>query len=82
MWIAESWRYSVKSMACERLEVAEVADGGIVGDRVVHVSGAAGRMITSRTHPRLLGLRGTMGPDCEPLIDHRPWSSEESIRAG
>lgn len=81
MWIAEIWRYPVKSMAGERLEVAEVADGGIVGDRVVHVSGAAGRMITSRTHPRLLGLRGTMGPDGEPLIDHRPWSSEESVAA-
>jgi len=81
MWIAELWRYPVKSMGGERLEVAPVTDGGIEGDRVVHVSGPGGRIITSRTHPRLLGLRGTLGPDGEPLIDHRPWRSKESAAA-
>ena len=81
MWIAELWRYPVKSMGGERLEVAPVTDGGIEGDRVVHVSGPGGRIITSRTHPRLLGLRGTLGPDGEPLIDHRAWRSKESAAA-
>lgn len=81
MWIAELWRYPVKSMGGERLEVAQVTDGGIEGDRVVHVSGPGGRIITSRTHPRLLGLRGTLRPDGEPLIDRRPWRSKESAAA-
>ena len=57
MRVAELWRYPVKSMAGERLDTVEVTRGGIVGDRVVHVEGPGGRVITSRTHPRLLGLR-------------------------
>ncbi|MEX2221759.1 MAG: MOSC N-terminal beta barrel domain-containing protein [Candidatus Rokuibacteriota bacterium] len=78
MWIAELWRYPVKSMAGERLESAELTDAGIGGDRVVHVAGPGGRVITSRTHPRLLGLHGSLGPDGGPLIDGRPWRSTES----
>src|SRR5262249_32824951 len=75
--IAELWRYPVKSMAGERLEAADVTPEGIVGDRIVHVSGPSGRVITSRTHPRLLGLRGTLGPDGEPRGDGRPWDPPE-----
>ncbi|MBK9969932.1 MAG: MOSC N-terminal beta barrel domain-containing protein [Acidimicrobiaceae bacterium] len=33
------WRYPVKTLAGERLDVAEVTTNGIVGDRVVHVRG-------------------------------------------
>jgi len=68
-------------MAGERLETAEVRPEGIVGDRIVHVSGPGGRVITSRTHPRLLGLRGALGPDGEPQVDGRPWDSPESALA-
>jgi len=81
MWIAELWRYPVKSMAGERLETAEVSGGGLVGDRVVHVAGPGGRVITSRTHPRLLGLRGSLDPDGEPLVNGRPWGARESADA-
>ncbi|HKW95787.1 MAG TPA: MOSC N-terminal beta barrel domain-containing protein [Methylomirabilota bacterium] len=81
MWIAELWRYPVKSMAGERLEAADVTLKGIVGDRIVHVSGPGGRIITSRTHPRLLALRGSLGPDGEPQVDGRPWDSRESTLA-
>ncbi len=77
MWIAELWRFPVKSMAGERLDWAEVTTDGIVGDRIVHVSGPGGRIITSRTHPRLLGLHGSLGPDGEPQVDGRPWGSPE-----
>ena len=77
MRIQELWRYPVKSMAGERIESAEVTDTGIVGDRMVLVAGPGGRIITSRTHPRLLGLRGTLGPDGEPLVNGRPWSDRE-----
>ena len=81
MHVAEIWRYPVKSMAGERLERAQIGTDGIRGDRVVHVSGAGGRVITSRTHPRLLGLRGALGADGEPLVDGRPWTAAESAAA-
>jgi uncharacterized protein YcbX len=81
MRIAELWRYPVKSMAGERLEAIDVGPGGFAGDRVVYVVDAGGRVVPSRTRPRLLGHRGTLGPDGEPLVDGRPWSSPEAARA-
>src|SRR5260370_32942068 len=81
MRVAELWRYPVKSMAGERLDEALVSEGGIAGDRVVHVSGRGGRIITSRTHPRLLGLHASLGADGEPLVDGLPWSAPGSAAA-
>ena len=81
MWIQELWRYPVKSMAGERLESAEVTQEGIVGDRMVLVTRPGGRIITSRTHPRLLGLRGSLAPDGEPLVNGKPWNERESAEA-
>lgn len=72
MRVAELWRYPVKSLAGERLEWAEISPAGIPGDRVVQVY-ADGRVVTSRTSPRLLGLKATLGPDGEPLVDGVPW---------
>jgi uncharacterized protein YcbX len=77
MHIAELWRYPVKSMAGERLDSAQVGSDGLVGDRVVHVSGTGGRIISARTHPRLLGLHATLGPDGQPLVDGHPWNTPE-----
>ncbi len=77
MEIAEIWRYPVKTMGGERLSRALVSPRGIAGDRVVHVEDARGRVITSRSHPRFLGHRGTLGPDGEPLVDGRPWQAPE-----
>ena len=77
MHVAELWRYPVKSMAAESLTRAEIRADGIVGDRVVHVRGAHGRVVTARTRPRLLGHRATLGPDGEPLVDGRPWRTSE-----
>ena len=79
--VAELWRYPVKSLAGERLAKAVVTANGIVGDRIVHVRDARGRVITARTQPRLLALHGTRGPDGEPLIDGRPWTAPESAAA-
>jgi hypothetical protein len=75
MWIAELWRYPVKSMAGEPLQRAEITLNGIVGDRVVHVRDAGGRVITARSRPALLGHKAVLGPDGEPLVDGRPWRS-------
>lgn len=81
MRVAELWRYPVKSMAGERVESSEVTTDGLVGDRVVHVSGPGGRVITSRTHPRLLALHGSLGPDGEPRVDGRAWAAPGSAAA-
>jgi uncharacterized protein len=76
MRVAELWRYPVKSMAGERLEEAEVLLDGLRGDRVVHVRDARG-VVTSRSRPKLLSRKATLGSDGEPLIDGRPWTSVE-----
>lgn len=74
MHVAEIWRYPVKSMAGEMLDEATVGPLGIEGDRVVHVEHASGRLVTARTHPRLLAHKATLGPDRQPLVDGRPWT--------
>jgi uncharacterized protein YcbX len=76
--VAELWRYPVKSLAGERLERVEITRDGLVGDRLVQVYDARGRVITARTRPRLLGHRGTLGADGEPRVDGWPWSSPEA----
>ena len=81
MHVAELWRYPVKSLAGERLERADVTANGIAGDRVVHVTNERGRVVTARTHPRLLGLAAILGPDGEPLINGSPWTSPASAAA-
>jgi uncharacterized protein YcbX len=77
MYVAEVWRYPVKSMAGERLERAELREDGIAGDRVVYVRGSSGQVLTSRTRPGLLGRHAVLGPDGEPLVDGRPWYSDD-----
>ena len=77
MTIAEIWRYPVKTMAGEKMQRAGVGPLGIEGDRVVHVEDARGRVITSRSHPRFLGHKGSLGRDGEILVDRRRWDSPE-----
>lgn len=77
--VAELWRYPVKSLAGEALSIANLTANGFAGDRVVHVHNReTGHVITSRTHPRLLGLRGSLGADGEPLVNGLPWHSPEA----
>jgi hypothetical protein len=73
MWLAEIWRYPVKSMAGERLPRAELTLAGIPGDRVVRVQDERGQVVTSRSRPGLLLHAGTLGSDGEPIVDGRPW---------
>lgn len=79
--VREIWRYPVKSMAGERLAEARLGPLGIEGDRVVRVENARGRVVTARTHPRLLGHRATLGHDGEPLVDGRPWGDGDVAAA-
>ena len=74
MFVAELWRYPVKSMAGESLTEAEITPLGVHGDRTAIVV-RGDRIVTARTHPHLLGLHGTLGPDGEPLVDGQSWDA-------
>src|SRR4051812_30974450 len=78
MYIAELWRYPVKSMAGERLGLAYLGEDGVHGDRLVHVQGPRG-LLTGRTKPGLLGLHGTLDPDGNALVDGHRWDSPEAL---
>jgi len=80
MYLQEVWRYPVKSMRGERLERARVEADGIAGDRLVHVARGQ-RVVTSRTHPRLLGLQGGLDAAGRPLVDGQPWNSPAAAAA-
>jgi uncharacterized protein YcbX len=77
MKITELWRYPVKTMAGERLERARIGSLGIEGDRLVHVENARGRVVTSRSHPRFLGNKGSTDEHGAILVDGRAWDSPE-----
>ena len=81
MHVAELWRYPVKSLAGEPLDAAEISPDGIPGDRMVQVYDAKGRIVTSRTTPRLLGLKGTLSPMGETLVNGRLWTAPEVAAA-
>ncbi len=74
------WRYPVKSLAGEALESARLTANGIPGDRIVHVRGPEG-VRTSRRQHRMLGLKGTLGADGQPLVDGVRWDAPEVLAA-
>lgn len=77
-YVADLWRYPVKSLAGERLSSTTLSPDGMAGDRIVRVRGPEG-VRTSRRHYRLLGLRGTLDPHGRPLVDGHPWESDEAL---
>jgi uncharacterized protein len=81
MHVAELWRYPVKSLRGEPLQEAQVLQTGIRGDReVVVVSKSRQRVITSRTHHRLLGLQGWISPEThEATINGTPWDNPAAL---
>lgn len=81
MFLDGIWRYPVKSLAGERLSEADVNFDGVSGDRLVQVRRPGGRVVTSRTRPRLLALRGRLRDDGTPLINDRPWDDPASLEA-
>jgi uncharacterized protein YcbX len=78
MFVKELWRYPVKSMAGERLLRAEVGELGISGDRTILVH-VGSKVVTSRTHHRLLGLKGTLDSNGVPQISGHAWNSPEAL---
>jgi len=77
MKVVEIWRYPVKTFAGEKLKKVKVGPLGLEGDRIIHVENARGRIITSRSHPRFLGHKGSLGKSGEVLVDGRPWESAD-----
>lgn len=81
MYVAEIWRYPVKSMAGELLQSAHLGASGIDGDRVIQVRDSAGRTITARAgYSGLLGHRATLDEHGAPLVDGLPWT-DPGVRA-
>lgn len=80
MRVAELWRYPVKSLRGESLAEAELTEAGIAGDRLVHAVRSSGRVLTARTHKRMLGLQGGLDDDGLPTIDALPWNDPEALR--
>jgi uncharacterized protein YcbX len=76
MHVAELWRYPVKTMGGEPLDRARIGPLGIEGDRIVHVEDGRGRVVTSRSHPRFLGHKGSIGAGGDVLVDGRPWDGQ------
>lgn len=74
MYVAEIWRYPVKSMAGQQLQSARLTGLGIDGDRIIQVQNAQGRVVTSRTYPELLGFHAILDELGQPVVDGKPWS--------
>ena len=59
--VADLWRFPVKSMRGERLEEAELTEGGLVGDRAYAlIDSDTGKVVSAksvRLFPDLLGCR-------------------------
>ena len=79
MNVKELWRYPVKSMAGERIQSIACGPLGLADDRQVLVVGPSGRVITSRTHPKLLGLKGTIDSEGITRISGHAWDSAEAL---
>ena len=78
MHVSELWRYPVKSLKGTRLEQAEITPLGIPGDREIIVRSQSGRLFTSRSKPKLLGLRGELDNSSRATINGHPWDSPEA----
>jgi uncharacterized protein YcbX len=76
--IAALWRYPVKTLGGESLDVVTIGSDGIQGDRLVCVRGPEG-VRTSRIHYRLIGLRGALATGGQPLVNGHAWDSPEAL---
>ena len=79
MQVKEICRYPVKSMAGESLDRVHIDKLGLADDRKVLVCDANGRVLTSRTHHKLLGCKGSLGADGQPHIDGHLWNAPEAL---
>jgi uncharacterized protein len=71
--------YPVKSLAGEQISEARIDPLGIAGDRQILVRNSRGKVLTSRTHHRLLGLKGTLDSHRGVRISGYAWDSPEAL---
>jgi uncharacterized protein YcbX len=73
--MVSSWVVASAAVAAASIQrpAVQLTLAGIPGDRVVQVRDGRGHVVTSRSRPRLLLHKGTLGADGEPLVDGRPW---------
>ena len=64
-------------MAGQQLDNAEITEQGIVGDRIIQVRNAAGRIFSARTRPKLLRHTAVLPDNGDVLVDGRPWDSKK-----
>lgn len=68
MQLAGLWRYPIKSLQGEPIDVAQVEDDGVVGDRRWGIRDQrTGRILTARRRPELLGAAASYHGDV-PMI--------------
>ena len=65
-------------MAGEQMQEVELTKLGLAGDLQILVQAATGRILTSRTHHKLLGLKCTLDTDKQPRINGLLWHSKEA----
>ncbi len=75
--LEQLWRYPVKSLRGEALQVAHLTADGVAGDRIVHIAGPRGPL-TGRTRQGLLTVPAVTRPDGTPLVDGHPWNSVQA----
>jgi uncharacterized protein len=86
--VEQIWRYPIKSMGGEQLDVSFADDRGVLGDRVWAVQDDAGKLGSgknSRRFTRLLGLldlRARYTDDSEPPIVTAPDGSLHPVATG
>jgi MOSC domain-containing protein len=80
MRVAELWRYPIKSLKGEQVQQTEITPIGIPLDReIVVMRSSNGRVLTSRSRPRLLGLQGSLDPGGTATINGLRWDSAEAL---
>ena len=75
--VAALWRYPVKSLQGEPLEIATFTLDGIVGDRAVHVAGPRG-VLTGRTRKGLLTVPASTDEKSVVHVAGHRWDSPEA----
>jgi uncharacterized protein YcbX len=69
LYIAQLWRYPVKSLSGERLPTLRLVDDGVEGDRMWGIQDRRdGRILTGRREPRLLFASSRLGVSDLPVI--------------
>jgi len=81
MHLAQLWRHPVKSLRGEPLAAVEVGELGFPYDRAFRVADARGELVTARTQPGLLALRGDAAGDGGVRVEGYPVGSANAAAA-